>query len=217
MHARGRQERRGVDRPVSPAATPPHLAEVVALCRMLLAAVFLVAIYSKLRGWSALRAVLRFLAPTRGSTVYAVVAVALLAAEGALAGLLIVGLSAEIVLVGVTGFLAGATLALGVLQKRGYEGGCACFGERSARGTVGWPDLLRNGILAAVTVAALLLVVAGGAQTPPLWTFSFPGVAAGAAVTTSAFLSYAMLDGILAVRGARRSGVSRDAVGSAKR
>ncbi|MYC87712.1 MAG: hypothetical protein F4X22_05670 [Gemmatimonadales bacterium] len=183
---------------------------------MLLAAVFLVAVYSKMRERSALRAVLRFLAPSMGPRVHALVAVAVLAAEGALAGLLIVGLSAEIVLVGVIGFLAVTTLALGVLRMRGYEGGCACFGERSARGTVGWPDLLRNGILGAVTVAALLLVVASGAETPPLWTFPFPGVAAAAAVTASVVLSYTMLDGILAVRSARRSGVSRNAVGAAK-
>ena len=199
-----------------PPTTPPHLAEIVALCRMLLAAVFLVAVSSKVRERNALKAVLRFLVPSLAPRVYAVAAFALLAAEGALAGLLIAGLSAEIVLVGVTGFLATATLGLGVLRRRGYEGGCACFGERSARGTAGWPDLLRNGILAAVAVAALVLVVAGGAETPPLWTFSLDGLAAGAVVTAGVVLSYAMLDGILAVRGARRTAMSPDAVGTAR-
>jgi hypothetical protein len=202
---------------VPPAATPPHLAEIVALCRTLLAAVFLVAVSSKVREWSALKAVLQFLAPSLRSTVYAVVAVVLLAAEGALVGLLIVGLSAEIVLVGVTGFLAVATLGLDALRRRGYEGGCACFGEHSARGMVGWRDILRNGVLTAVTLAALLLVVVGGAETPPLWTFPFTRVAACIAVTAGVVLSYAMLDGMLAVHGARRSGVSRNAVGAAKR
>ncbi len=198
-----------------PAAAPPHHAEIVALCRTLLAAVFLAAVFSKVREWSALRAVLRFLAPGLASTVHTVFAVVLLGAEGALAGLLIVGFSADIVLAGVTGFLAVATLGLGVLRMRGYEGGCACFGERSARGTVGWPDLLRNGMLMAVAVAALLLVVAGGAGTPPLWTFPFPQMTACAAVTAGAVLSYAMIDGIMAVRGARKTAASADAAGTA--
>lgn len=174
--------------------------EVVALSRVLLATVLLLAASGKLREWRAFHDVLRSLGldGLRGGWITAFAA-GVVGLEGALAGLLVTGRNVEAAAWGTTGFLCVATLALLILRRRGYEGGCGCFGEPSARRRVGWPDFVRNAALVTVSVG-VLFAATGPGPVPPLWALPAATLALGAAATAGALLSYLMADAAASLR-----------------
>ena len=171
---------------------------LAALGRALIATVLVFAAAAKLRDWSGFRTVMRFVAGRAPRLSIEALAVGVVGLEAALAGMLATGIAIEAATWGTVGFLCAATLALLVLRRRGYEGGCACFGERSATGSVGWLDFGRNAVLIAVALA----VARSSAAAPPLWDFSAAVIGLGAATTAGMLLTYAMTTAIVAVRGA---------------
>ena len=190
---------------LAPAASP-EAEIIVALVRGILAAVLLLAATTKVRDRGSFSAVLVFLAPWVRRSWVSPLAAGITAIEGSLAFLLVVGTMIGPVLVGVTGFLLAATLALRILRRRGYEGGCACFGELAAARQVGLTDLARNGVLMTAASGILVLIVTDHAGAPPLWSYSTGEIATGTTLTAGLLLCYAMIDAIVTVRLAARRG-----------
>ena len=164
--------------------------------RVLIATVFGLAVSAKLRDWSGFRAVLRFVAPRAPGLSIQALAVGVVGLEAVLAGMLVTGIGFAAGAWGAFVFLCAATLVLIVVRRRGYEGGCACFGERSATGSVGWLDFGRNAVLLAVA----LEVARSSAAASPLWESSAAIIGLGAATTAGILLTYAMIDSMVAVR-----------------
>ena len=188
-------------------AGSPEIEVIVTLGRGVLALVLLLAAVTKVRDRGALRTVLVFLAPSaRGKWAWTIAA-AITGIEGSLAVLLAVGIMPRTILASVMGLLLAATVALGSLRRRGYEGGCACFGELTAGGPVGRADFARNGVLLAVAIGILLLITTKRVDTPPLWSYSAGEIAMGTTVAAGMLLCYMMIDAVATVRLAARPGL----------
>ena len=177
-------------------AVPAETGDLAAMGRALVATVLGFAAFAKVRDWGEFRAVLRFVAPRAPGPWVQVLAVGVVGLEVVLAGMLVTGIGIAAGAWGSVGFLCAATLALVVLRRRGYEGGCACFGERSATGPVGWLDLVRNAVLIAVALA----VARWYGTAPPLWEFSPAVIGLGAAAIAGILLTYAMVHSMVAVQ-----------------
>ena len=172
--------------------------DIAALGRALLAIVLGFAEWAKLRDWGGFRAVLRFLLPRAPGAAIALLAAAVVGLEALLAGLLVAGFRTDVAAWGTVGFLCAATTALLVLRRRGYQGGCACFGDHAAAGPVGSLDLVRNAVLIAVSFA----VTQSSMAVQPLWAFPSATIALAAATTVGVLLSYGMIAAVLAMRAA---------------
>ena len=122
----------------------PETGDIAALGRMFLAVVLGVAAWAKLRDRNGFRAVLRFLMPRAPSAAIASLASTVVAFEALLASLLVAGFWTGAAAWGAVGFLCVGTIALLGLRRRGYQGGCACFGDHAAAGPPGFLDLGRN-------------------------------------------------------------------------
>lgn len=170
-----------------------HIAD---LGRALLAVVLGFAGWAKVRDWGGLRGILRFLLPRPPSAAIVLLATAIVGFEVLLAGLLVAGFLMEPAAWGTVGFLCAATTALLVLRRRGYQGGCACFGDHGAAGPVGPLDLVRNAVLIAVAFA----VTQSAAPVQPLWALPVATITLGAATTMGVFLSYGMVAAVADVR-----------------
>ena len=180
----------------------PETGDIAALGRMFLAVVLGVAALAKLRDRNGFRAVLRFLMPRAPSAAIASLASAVVAFEALLAGLLVAGFWADAAAWGTVAFLCVGTTALLVLRRRGYQGGCACFGDHAAAGPPGVLDLGRNAALIGVSFA----VAHSSAEVQPLWTFPAATIALLAATTVGGLLSYGMVAAMVAVRAAGEPG-----------
>lgn len=178
-------------------ATYSGAEELAALGRTFLATVLLVAGVAKLRNFLSFREVLQALAPRMQDPWIAGLAAVVVGLELMLAGALVAGF--RVATWGATGFLCAATLALFLLRRREYEGGCACFGEHLAAGPVGQLDFARNAGLIVVSLAVSRIAT----PAPPLWAFSSEMVGLIAVTTASVLLSYATVVAMLAVRAAR--------------
>ena len=172
--------------------------DIAALGRALLAIVLGFAGWAQLRDWGGFRAVLRFLLPRAPGAAIALLAAAVVGLEALLAGLLVAGFRTDVAAWGTVGFLCAATTALLVLRRRGYQGGCACFGDHAAAGPVGSLDLVRNAVLIAVSFA----VTQSSMAVQPLWASPSATIALAAATTVGVLLSYGMIAAVLAMRAA---------------
>ena len=172
--------------------------DIAALGRAFLAIVLGLAAWAKLRDRGGFRAVLRFLVPRAPEAAITSLAAAVVGVEALLAGLLVAGFQTNVVAWGTVAFLCVGTAALLVLRRRGYQGGCACFGDHGAAGPVGALDLVRNAVLIAVSVA----VAQSSAAARPLWALPAATIALLAATTVGLLLSYAMIAAVVAVRAA---------------
>lgn len=115
---------------------PPtaEAGDVAALGRMFLAVVLGLAVWAKLRDRGGFRAVLRFLVPWAPTPTITSLAAAVVGFEALLAGLLVAGFRTDVGAWGTVVFLCVGTAALLALRRRGYQGGCACFGDHASAG-----------------------------------------------------------------------------------
>ncbi len=187
--------------PKPPAA---EAGDVAALGRMLLAVVLGVAAWAKLRDRGGFRAVLRFLVPRASAPTITLLAAAVVALETLLAVVLVAGFRTDAAASGAVAFLCIGTAALLVLRRRGYQGGCACFGDHAATGPPGSLDLVRNAVLIAVSLA----VAQASAAARPLWALPAATIALLVATTAGVLLAYGMIAAAVAVRAAGASGRS---------
>lgn len=178
---------------------PPaaETGDIAFLCRAFLAIVLGLAAWAKLRDRGGFRAVLRFLMPRAPAAAIASLAAAVVGFEALLAGMLVAGFRTDVAAWGTVGFLFAATATLLVLRRRGYQGGCACFGDHAAAGPPGLPDLARNAVLTTVSLA-----VAQSSAAPPLWEFPAATVALAVATTVGVLLSFGMVAAVVAMRAA---------------
>lgn len=172
-----------------------HIAD---LGRALLAAVLGFAGWAKLRDWGVFRGILRFLLPRPPSAAIVLLATAIVGFEVLLAALLVTGFLIELAAWGTVGFLCAATTTLVLLRRRGYQGGCACFGDYGAAGPVGSLDFVRNAVLIAVAFA----VTQSAAAVQPLWALPVATITLGAATTMGVLLSYGMVAAVVDMRAA---------------
>ena len=179
--------------------------DIAALGRAFLAVVLGFAGWAKLRDWGGFRGVLRFLMPRAPGAAIILLAVAIAGFEVLLAGLLVAGVLPDVAAWGTVGFLCAATAALLLLRRRGYQGGCACFGDQAAAGPVGSLDLVRNAVLIAVSFA----VTQSSTAVQPLWAFPAATIALAAATTVGVLLSYGMIAAVVAMRAGRRARAER--------
>jgi len=177
---------------------------IAALGRAFLAIVLALAAWAKLRDRGGFRAVLSFLAPRAPAPTITSLAAAIVGFEALLAGLLVAGFRTDAAAWGAVGFLFAGTAALLVLRRRGYQGGCACFGDHAAAGPPGSLDLVRNVVLIAVSFA----VAQSSVAAQPLWTLPAATIALLVATTVGVLLSYGMIAAVVAVRAAGASGRS---------
>lgn len=177
---------------------------IAVLGRALLAIVLGLAAWAKLRDRGGFRAVLRFLVPRASAPTITSLLAAVVGFEALLAGLLVAGFRTVAAGWGTVGFLCIGTAALLVLRRRGYQGGCACFGHHASAGPVSSVDLVRNAVLIAVS----FVVVQSSATARPLWTFPVETLALLAVTTVGVILSYGMVAAVVAVRGAGAPGQS---------
>ena len=177
---------------------------IAALGRVFLAIVLGVAAWTKLRDRGGFRAVLRFLVPQAPAPTITSLAAAVVGFEALLAGLLVAGFRTDVVAWGTVGFLCVGTAALLMLRRRGYQGGCACFGDHATAGPPGSLDLVRNAALIAVSFA----ISQASAAARPLWAFPAATIALLVATTVGVLLSYGMIAAAVAVRAAGASGRS---------
>lgn len=172
--------------------------DFTALARIFLAVVLGFAGWSKLRDRDGFRAVLRFLVPRAPPAATALLAGVVVGVEALLAGLLVAGFRADVAAWGTVGFLSAATAVLHMLRRRGYEGGCACFGDRAGAGPLGSLDLVRNAVLIAVSLA----LAHSSAAMRPLWAFPVSTIALAAATTVGVLLAYGMVAAVVSMRAA---------------
>ena len=172
--------------------------DIAALARALLAIVLGLAAWAKLRDRGGFRAVLRFLVPRAPAPTITSLAAAVVGFEALLAGLLVAGFQTNVAAWGTVGFLCIGTAALLVLRRRGYQGGCACFGDHAGAGPVGSLDLVRNAVLIAVSFA----VAQSSVAARPLWAFPAATITLLAVTTVGLLLSYGMIAAVVAVRAA---------------
>lgn len=170
--------------------------DIAALGRAFLAIVLGFAGWAKLRDPGAFRAVLRFLVPQAPAAAVQLLAAAVVGFEALLAGLLVAGFRADLAAWGTVGFLCAATAALLVLRRRGYKGGCACFGDHVGTEPGGSLNLVRNAVLIAVSFA----VTRSSAVVQPLWAFPAATIALTATTTVGVLASYGMIAALVAVR-----------------
>ena len=173
-------------------------SDIAALGRALLAVVLGFAGWAKLRDRGGFRGVLRFLMPRGPAAAIALLATAIVGYEVLLAGLLVTGFLTELAAWGTVGLLCAATTALLVLRRRGYQGGCACFGDHGAAGPVGSLDLVRNAVLIAVAFA----VTQSAAAAQPLWALPAATITLGAATTMGVLISYGIIAAVVDMRAA---------------
>ena len=185
-------------------------SDIAALGRAFLAVVLGFAGWAKLRDWGGFRGVLRFLVPRASGAEIALLAAAVVGFEALLAGMLVTGFRTDVADWGTVGFLCAATAALLVLRRRGYQGGCACFGHHAAAAPVGSLDLVRNAVLIAVSLA----VTQSAAAVQPLWAFPAATIALAAATTAGMLLSYGMIAAVVAMRASGRARAERARRGS---
>ena len=172
--------------------------DIAALGRAFLAVVLGFAGWTKLRDRGGFRAVLRFLVPRAPAAAIGSLAAAVVGFEALLAGLLVAGFRTDVAAWGTVAFLCVGTAALLMLRRRGYQGGCACFGDHVGDGPVGLLDLVRNAVLIAVSFA----VTQSSAAVRPLWAFPVATIALAAAATVGVLLSYGMIAAVVAMRAA---------------
>ena len=175
-----------------------------ALGRALLAIVLGLAAWAKLRDWGGLRGVLRFLMPRVPVAAIVWLAATVVGLEAILAALLVSGFHAAAATWATVAFLGAATAALLLLRRRGYQGGCACFGYQAAARPVGALDFVRNAFLIAVSFA----ITQSSLPAQPLWTFPAATIALLVATAAGVLLSYGMIAAVVAVRGAGAPGRS---------
>lgn len=173
-----------------------------ALGRSLLAVVLAFAGWAKLRDWSGLHGVLRFLMPRVPVAAIAWLAATVVGLEAILAALLVSGFHAATATWATVAFLGAATAALLLLRRRGYQGGCACFGYQAAARPMGALDFVRNAFLIAVSFA----ITQSSLPAQPLWTFPAATIALLVATTVGVLLSYGMIAAVVAVRAAGEPG-----------
>ena len=176
---------------------PSGTGDIAVLGRAFLAVTLGFAGWAKLRDWGGFRGVLRFLMPRAPGAAIILLAVAIAGFEVLLAGLLVAGVLPDVVAWGTVGFLCAVTAALLLLRRRGYQGGCACFGDQAA-GPVGSLDLARNAVLIAVS----FVVTQSSTAVQPLWAFPAATIALAAATTVGALLSYGMIAAVVDMRAA---------------
>lgn len=178
---------------------PPaaETGDIAFLCRAFLAIVLGLAAWAKLRDRGGFRAVLRFLMPRAPAAAIASLAAAVVGFEALLAGMLVAGFRTDVAAWGTVGFLFAATATILVLRRRGYQGGCACFGDHAAAGPPGLLDLARNAVLITVSLA-----VAQSSAAPPLWEFPAATIALAVATTVGVLLSFGMVAAVVAMRAA---------------
>ena len=177
---------------------------IAALGRVFLAIVLAFAAWAKLRDWGGLRGVLHFLMPRVPVAEIASLAAAVVGLEAILAALLVSGFHAATVAWATVAFFGAATAALLMLRRRGYQGGCACFGDHATAGPPGSLDLVRNAVLIAVSFA----ITQSSAVARPLWAFPAATTALLVATTVGVLLSYGMIAAVVAVRAAGKPGRS---------
>ena len=178
---------------------PPaaETGDIALLCRAFLAIVLGLAAWAKLRDRGGFRAVLRFLMPRAPAAAVASLAAVVVGFEALLVGMLVAGFRTDVAAWGTVGFLFAATATLLVLRRRGYQGGCACFGDHAAAGPPGLLDLARNAVLIAVSLA-----VAQSSAARPLWEFHAATIALAVATTVGVLLSFGMIAAVVAMRAA---------------
>ena len=176
--------------------------DITALGRAFLAIVLSLAAWAKVRDRGGFRAVLRFLVPRAPAATITSLAAAVVGFEALLAGLLVAGFRTDVVAWGTVAFLCIGTAALLVLRRRGYQGGCACFGDHAAAAPPGSLDLVRNAVLIAVSFA----VAQSSVAARPLWAFPAATIALLAVTTVGVLLSYGMIAAVVAVRAAGEPG-----------
>lgn len=181
---------------------PSGIGEIAVLGRAFLAVVLGFAGWAKLRDWGGFRGVLRFLMPRWPGAAIILLAVAIAGFEVLLAGLFVAGVVPDVAVWGTVGFLCAATAALLLLRRRGYQGGCACFGGQVAAGPVGSLDLARNAVLIAVSLA----VTQSSTAVQPLWALPAATIALATVTTVGVLLSYGMIGAVVAVRAAGAPG-----------
>ena len=185
-------------------ALAAEAGDIAALARALLAIVLGLAAWAKLRDRGGFRAVLRFLVPRAPAPTITSLLAAVVGFEALLAGLLVAGFQTDAAAWGTVGFLCIGTAALLVLRRRGYQGGCACFGHHATAGPVSALDLVRNAVLIAVS----FVVAQSSAAARPLWALPAATIALLAATAVGVILSYGMIAAVVAVRGAGAPGRS---------
>lgn len=174
----------------------PEIGDMAVPGRALLAVVLGLAAWAKLRDWGGFRRVMAFLMPQGPATAVALVAAIVIGCEALLVGLLVAGVGTEVAGWGAVGFFCAATSALLVLRKRGYQEGCACFGNHGAKGPAGLMDLFRN----AVLIAGAFAVAQPQATVQPLWALPVATIALAVATTAGVLLSYGTVVAVVAVR-----------------
>lgn len=179
---------------------PPaaETGDIAFLCRAFLAIVLGLAAWAKLRDRGVFRAVLRFLMPRAPAAAIASLAAAVVGFEALLAGMLVAGFRTDVAAWGTVGFLFAATATILVLRRRGYQGGCACFGDHAAAAPPGLLDLARNAVLITVSLA----VAQSSAAVRPLWEFPAATIALAVATTVGVLLSFGMVAAVVAMRAA---------------
>lgn len=185
-------------------ALAAETGDIASLARALLAIVLGLAAWAKLRDRGGFRAVLRFLVPGASAPTITSLLAAVVGFEALLAGLLVAGLRTDAAAWGAVGFLCIGTAALLMLRRRGYQGGCACFGHHASAGPVSSLDLVRNAVLIAVS----FVVAQSSATARPLWTFPVETTALLAATAVGVIVLYGMIAAVVAVRGAWAPGPS---------
>lgn len=175
---------------------------IAALGRVFLGVVLGLAAWAKLHDRGGFRAVLSFLVPRAPAPTITSLVAAIVGFEALLTGLLVVGFRTDVAAWGTVGFLCVGTTALLVLRRRGYQGGCACFGDHAAAGPPGSLDFVRNAALIAVSFA----VAHSSAVARPMWAFPAATIALLVATTVGVLLSYGMIAAAVAVRAAGASG-----------
>lgn len=172
--------------------------DIAALGRAFLAIVLGFAGWAKLHDRDGFRAVFRFLMPRVPSAAIGTLATTVVGIEALLAGLLVAGFRTDVAAWGTVGFLCVGTAVLLVLRRRGYQGGCACFGDLAPAGPVGALDLFRNVVLVAVSFA----LTQSSAAARPLWTFPAATIVLAAATMAGVLLSYGVMAAVVSMRAA---------------
>ncbi len=182
-----------------------------------MSAVLLAAAWAKIRAGAPFRAALKFLVPSLGESQLAAVVGTVIVTECVVAGAFVSGLMVEYAAwVGVC-FLLAATVVLLVLRRRGYQGGCGCFGEHGGRGDIGSLGIFRNTVLILVTLGVAIQARGNPEGSSPLWTLSLEVWALGGATIVGMMLSYTLLDSMVNVATAAKAATKEETASLAVR
>ena len=129
------------------------------------------AAFTKCRRWKSFRSMVAFVLEGRRDSVINAAAALFVSCEIILGILLVLGVRLMETLVAFVLLMIGLTFVLTLLARRGYAGGCGCFGESSGRRTIGWLPFVRNGLLVVAAPTCIVMVRGGSIESTAWWTW----------------------------------------------